>query len=154
MDPPTILAITLACAGITRNAASFTIGLNDLVVRLRDVELDLGAIEAQTGILGLVSERLRLWINSHQDELSEAERQRLWECIYSCDQLLRLLETATNRAGRGSATDKSPEHRKQARLGLWKRVQVLIAQPQLERYATTLGQLGNAINTFLQVFNT
>jgi hypothetical protein len=33
-------------------------------------------------------------------------------------------------------------------------VQALIAQPQLERYATTLGQLGNAINTFLQVFNT
>jgi hypothetical protein len=154
MDPATILAITGACVGITRNAASFITGLNDLVVRLRDVELDLSAIEAQTGILGLVSERLRLWINIHQDELSEVERRRLWECINSCDQLLRALETATNRAGRDSDQVRSQEQRKQARLGLWKRVHALIAQPQLERYASTLGQLGNALNTFLQVFHT
>jgi hypothetical protein len=152
MDPATILAITGACVGITRNAASFITGLNDLVVRLRDVELDLGAIEAQTSILGLVSERLRLWINIHQDELSEVERRRLWECIHSCDQLVRALETATNRAGRDpTIVGAAVERRK---LGVWQRVQALVAQPQLQRYARALEQQGNALNTFLQVFQT
>jgi hypothetical protein len=152
MDPATILAITGACVGITRNAASFITGLNDLVVRLRDVELDLSAIEAQTGVLGLMSERLRIWINLHQDELSEMERRRLWECINSCDQLVRALETATNRAARDPATVGTAVERR--RLGLWKRVQTLVAQPQLQRYAKALEQQGNAVNAFLQVFQT
>jgi hypothetical protein len=150
MDPATILAITGACVGITRNAASFITGLNDLVVRMRDVELDLSSIEAQTGILGLVSERLRLWINIHQDELTQVERSRLWACVNSCDQFVRALETATHRSGREPATAGAPEP--QRRLGLWRRAQTLIAQPQLQRYATALQQQGNALNTFLQLF--
>jgi hypothetical protein len=150
MDPATILAITGACVGITRNAASFITGLNDLVVRMRDVELDLSSIEAQTGILGLVSERLRLWINIHQDELTQVERSRLWACVNSCDQFVRALETATHSAGREPATVGAPEP--QRRLGLWRRAQTLIAQPQLQRYATALQQQGNALNTFLQLF--
>jgi hypothetical protein len=152
MDPATILAITGACVGITRNAASFITGLNDLVVRLRDVELDLSAIEAQTGILGLMSDRLRIWIGLHQDELSQMERTRLWECVNSCNQLVRALETATNRAGRDPATTGTGVQ--QRRLGLWKRVQTLIAQPQLQRYARALEQQATAVNAFLQVFQT
>ncbi|KUJ08421.1 uncharacterized protein LY89DRAFT_764528 [Mollisia scopiformis] len=133
MDPATILAITGACVGITRNAASFVTGLNDLIVRFRDVELDLSAIEAQTGVLGLVSERLRLWINIYQDELSDIEWTRLWECVYK----LR----ATSATG--------VQRRK---LSIWKRGQALFAQPQLQRYARALEQQGNAVNAFLQVF--
>lgn len=135
--------------GITRNVTSFITGLNDLIVRLRDVELDLSAIEAQTGILSLVSERLRLWIAAHKDELTQVERARLWECVNSCEQFVRALQTATHRAGSGRDLGTS-EQRKAP--GLWTRLQALLAQPQLQRYARTLEQQGNALNLFLNVF--
>jgi hypothetical protein len=152
MDPATILAITGACVGITRNAASFITGLNDLVVRFRDVELDLSAIEAQTGVLGLVSERLRLWINIHHDELSAVERTCLWECVYNCEQLVRALLNATNRVGREPATVAAGVQPR--KLSIWKRGQALFAQPQLQRYARALELQVNAVNAFLQVFQT
>ena len=44
MDPASIIALTGACVGITVNATNFITGLNDLIVRLKDVELDLSAV--------------------------------------------------------------------------------------------------------------
>jgi len=149
MDPASIIALTGACVGITVNATKFITGLNDLIVRLKDVELDLSAVEAQTGIVGLVSDRLRSWITSHQDELTQEERTRLWECVFSCEQLVRVLQTATNRAsvGRDLGTNKERQGP-----GLWQRIKLFHAQPQLKRYARTLEQQVNGLNVFLNVF--
>jgi hypothetical protein len=141
MDPASILALTAACLGITRNAASFISGLNDLISRLRDTELDLSALEGQTSILGLVAERLRRWIVDHENELSESEREPLWRCVSNCEALVTTLRNAVGKVSNGQKTPN-----------LWRRARAVFAQPQLERYSRTLEQQGNALNIFLQVF--
>lgn len=141
MDPASILALTAACLGITRNTASFISALNNLVSRLRDTELDLSAIDGQTSILGLVAERLRHWIVDHENELSEVEREPLWRCVSNCETLVTTLRDAVSKVSNGQ---KAPN--------LWRRARTVFAQPQLERYARTLEQQGNTLNLFLQVF--
>src|ERR1700753_81045 len=127
MDPASIVALTAACLGITRNAATFISGLNELVSRLRDAELDLSALEGQTSILGLVAERLRRWIVDHENDLPESDRQPLWRCVANCEALVAALRDAVGRVSKG---EKTPN--------LWRKARAVFAQPQLERYARTL----------------
>jgi uncharacterized protein YhaN len=141
MDPVSILALTSVCLGITRTAAGFVSELNDLFSRLKNTELDLSVLEGHTNILGLVAERLRRWITDHENELTEQEREPLWKCVSNCEALVTALKNAVGKVSNGKKT-----------ANLWCRVKKVFAQPQLERYARTLEQQGNALNLFLQAF--
>lgn len=153
MDPASILAIISACSGITRNAAAFITGLNSFVDRLKNVELDLGSLDAQTGILSLASERLRLWIIAHDTELNEEERKSLWKCTDHCEQLLRALRTVTEKAKKVSkAEDAEGRSHKAGRIGFWKKLGTVFAQPKLDRYINDLERQTHALATFLQIF--
>jgi hypothetical protein len=127
---------------ITRNAAAFLTGLNSLSNRLRGADLDIFGINAQTSIVSLLSDRLRIWIHDHEDEISAEERESLSKCVTTCDELVKALR---------EATDKTNQE-KSEKLRFRDRVRLLFNQPQLDRFANTLAQQVSALNTYLQIF--